>query len=238
MMLLAMLTLASRLHAITGDHENFVATYDRYASGRARRVVVAVNLEHDEGELLLVRLPDDDRGEARLLDRQELDYRPVAVRFEKLVHPKDIVVDVFVRHPPLAVVGHVTGDRLSIISDGYTGRTADLDHDGIPEIVTSGYAGFSPCGGADIGGSILRWNGRRYAGDGRHYIAFLNAAYPEYELHLSAKKHYVVHLYGRGKALLDDERMTPGKVFSTEDDCHIFAVQGAKGTWAFLEERP
>jgi hypothetical protein len=236
MMLLAMLTLASRLHAITGEHEYFVETYDRYSSGRPRRVVVAVNLL-DDGELLLARLPDDDRGSARLLDRQAIDFRPVGIRFEKLVDRKDVIVDLFVPHPPRAIVDRVVGDRLIGISNDYTDNAADLDGDGIPEIISSGYIGPNHCGGGDMSPSILRWNGRRYHDDGRHYVAFAKEG-REYETRLSASKHYVVHLYGRGKALLDDEVMTPGMVFMTEDDCHVLAVRGAKGTWAFLEERP
>ena len=238
MMLLAMLTLAARLHALTGEHENFVETYDHYASGRPRRVVVAVNLERESaGELLLVRLPDDDDGRARLLDRQAIDDRPVAIRFEKLVDRKDVVVDLFVRHPPRAIVDRVVGDRLIRISDDYTDDAADLDGDGIREIISSYYIGPNHCGGGDMSPSILRWNGRRYQNDGRHYVAFADER-REYENKLSASKHYVVHLYGRGKALLDNEVMTPGKVFRTTEACHVLAVKGAKGTWAFLEERP
>ena len=238
MMLLAVLTLASRLQAVTGQHETFIETYDRYASGRPRRVVVAVNLQ-ESGELILARLPDDDRGKARLLARQSIDFRPVALHFVKLIDPKDIVVEVFVNHPPHDVVARVTGNRLQIICDDYSGDAPDLDHDGIPEIVTSGYIGPNHCGGGDNSNSILRWNGRRYRSDGRHYVAIArNHPGGDYEQKLSAAKHYVAHLYGRGKALLDGEALTPGKVFTTEDDCHIFAVQGAKGIWAFLEERP
>ena len=123
-------------------------------------------------------------------------------------------------------------------ADGYTSEwlVPDLDHDGVPEIISIGYLGPTPCG-EENGIHVAWWNGTRYRTDKRHYVALAGNG-RGYQMRLSASKHYVVHVYGKGRALLDDEPVTPGKVFTTEDDCHTFAVKGSTSAWAFLEERP
>jgi hypothetical protein len=231
--LLAATALAARLGAIDAIE------YDRYASGRPRRVVAAYDAdeESERGEVRLLRLPDDDRGKPRVLDRDACEAKIASLEVVRLVDEQDIVVYLRVNHVR-AVVDRVRGDRIVRIADDYTSEwlVPDLDHDGVPEIISVGYIGRDQCG-EENGIDVAWWNGTRYRLDKRRYRA-LATNDRGYEMKLSASKHYVVHLYGRGKALLDDEPMTPGKVFSTEDDCHVFAVQGAKGTWAFLEERP
>jgi len=229
---LAATALAARLGAVDAIE------YDHYASGRPRRVVAAYVDEDDgRGEVRLLRLPDDDHGKPRVLDRDPCESKIASLEVVRLVDERDIVITLWENHP-YAVVDRVRGNRIVRIADGYTNEwlIPDLDRDGVPEIITIGYIGRDPCG-EENGIHVAWWNGTRYRIDKRHYVALADHT-RGYEMHLSASKHYVVHLYGKGRVLLDDEPVAPGKVFTTEDDCHTFAVKGSKSAWVFLEERP
>jgi hypothetical protein len=173
--LLAATALVARLGATTAE------PYDFYKSGRPRRVVAYFQ---DASDVRLLRLPDRDRGKARVLDHEVCDAGQCALEWAHLIDPYDLVISMDIGRG-YAVADRIRGDRFVRIWEGEVSFTPDLDGDGV-----------------------------------------------------DASKHYVVHVYRGGHALLDDEPLTPGEVFTTEDSCHIFAVKGTKSAWAFLEERP
>jgi hypothetical protein len=220
------------------DQRILAAVYDRYPSGQPRRVAATFG-NVGEGKLLLVRFPDSDSGKPLVLDRQELESGPGEVRIETIIDPKDIVVELDARHGSSAIVDRVLDDRLVRIADSF-GEAIDLDGDGVPEIISGGYAGGNKCG-ASSSVWLARWNGKRFIGDERNYVTVLSpgAGAESDEVLLSASKHYVVRRFGRGRVTLDDEAIEPGKPFKTEEDCHVIALHGAgPKTRVFLEELP
>jgi hypothetical protein len=210
--------------------------YDRYPSGRPRRVVAAIG-DSEDGNLMLFRFPDSGHGKPRLLDRQELDSGASSVALMHIIDPKDVIVTLTAGRGGTAIVERVAGNRLIQIADGYT-EAIDLDSDGVPEIIATGYLGRNQCG-VEIGTWLAHWNGKRFVNDGRRYVTVLSpgGGTEDDEILLSASKRYVVRLFGRGRVTLDGERIQPGKPFKTEEDCHTIALHGdTSKTRAFLEE--
>ncbi len=219
------------------DHSTIQAVvYDRYPSGRPRRVVAAIG-NFEEGNLMLFRFPDSGRGKPRVLDRQELDSGPTSVTLNHIIDPKDVVVTLAEGHGGAAIVERVVGDDLVQIADGFT-EAIDLDGDGVPEIIATGYLGRNKCG-FEIGTWLAHWNGKHFVNDGRRYVTVLlpGGGTEDDEILLFASKRYVVRLFGRGRVTLDGKRVQPGKPFKTEEDCHSIALHGGNSkTRAFLEE--
>jgi hypothetical protein len=210
--------------------------YSRYPSGRPRFVVTATR---DPDELLLLRYRDARGAEPRVVDREALDGPPSEVWLERVIDPNDVIVSFNIRHGSYNIVDRIVNQRFVRICDGFR-EAIDLDGDGVPEIIDNAYGGQNDCG---VYGStwLQHWNGKRYVGDERRYLAVLwpGAGTEDEELHLSSSKRYAVRLFGPGRVTLDGERIEPGKVFTTEEDCHKIALHDAKpNTRAFLEELP
>jgi hypothetical protein len=231
--------LTRRLQPLADPDSRIIATvFDKYPSGRPRRVVAAFG-NFGQGILLLILLPDSAHGKPRVLDRETLDSGAAEVRLEKLIDAKDVVVSLFVRHGTTAIVDRVIKDRLVRIADEF-GEAIDLDGDGVPEIITAVYGGRNQCG-VYLYVSLARWNGKRYVDDGRRYITLLSRgkAMDSDELLLSASKHYVLRIFGPGRVTLDDDDVEPEKPFKTNEDCHTVALHGSSArTRAFIEEKP
>jgi hypothetical protein len=231
--------LTSRLKPLAGSGDRIIATvFDEYPNGRPRRVVATFG-DSVRGILRLILLPDSTRGKPRVLDREALDGGPGEVRLEKVIDAKDIVVTVSVRHGTRSIVDRVIADRLVRIADDF-GEAIDLDDDGVPEIITPSYAGRNRCG-VSLLVFVARWNGKRYATDGRRYITVLSRGEgtDSDELLLSASNHYVVRVFGPGRVTLDEHSVEPRKPFRTNEDCHTVALHGSGAhTRALLEERP
>jgi hypothetical protein len=227
MAIFAAAALAARLHV------DQALVYDRYKSGRPRRVVGIVANDEDEGEVRLLRLPDRDNGEARIVARDALEFAPVSVEFVRLIDARDVQVDLKTKHGS-AVVYRVRGDRLVGIVETNGPHIVDLDGDGVPEIINAAYEGMSECG-VRIFVELLRWNGSAYDDDGHRYVTFLHG--DDAQVELSASKRYVLRVYGgRAAVQLDGESLAPGKPFTTEEGCHDLVARG--GGWALLEELP
>jgi hypothetical protein len=157
--------LTNRLKTLAASGDRIIATvFDEYPNGRPRRAVATFG-NSVEGILRLILLPDSTRGKPRVLDREALDSGPGEVRLEKLIDAKDIVVTLSVRHGTRSIVDRVIADRLVRIADDF-GEAIDLDGDGVPEIITSSYAGRNRCG-VSLFVFLARWNGKRYATDRR-----------------------------------------------------------------------
>jgi hypothetical protein len=231
--------LTRRLKPLAGSGDRIIATvFDEYPDGRPRRVVATFG-DSVRGILRLILLPDSKRGKPRVLDREELESGPGDVHLEKVIDAKDIVVTLSVRHGTASIVDRVIADRLVRIADDF-GEAIDLDGDGVPEIITPSYAGRTRCG-VSLLVFVARWDGKRYATDGRRYITVLSRdeATDSDELLLSASKHYVVRVFGPGRVTLDEHSVEPGKPFRTTEDCHTVALHGSGAhTRALLEERP
>jgi hypothetical protein len=249
--------LVKRLHIDTVEDRGQVGVYDRYPSRRPRLVIAATHTSFSDGEVLLIRLPDSNRGSGKIADRQTPDTAPYEISFVHLVDPKDVSVDCFSKHGNVGVVYRVRGERLVEIADTFAGpsNTPDLDGDGIPEIVWNAYVGHNECGVHLVGG-VDQWNGTEYVSDGKHYAAITSATVGQesgtYEFHAPESSfeplpsHYLLHLYrGRGVTSLqvrvDDEQVSPGKRLDLEVDCHTLdvAIQGKRGAtaWVMIEER-
>jgi len=216
----------------------FATVFDKYQSGRPRRVVAAFGAS-DEGTMLLIRFPDSSRGRPRILDRETLDGHPVGVTLEKVIDAKDVVVSVPVRHGERSNVYRVIADHFVQISDEF-GQAIDLDGDGVREIIALSYGGQDECGVKSFV-YVARWNGKEYVGDDRRYRTMLSPGEgtDADELLLSASKRYVVRIFGPGRVTLDGRAVVPGKPFRTEEDCHSIALHdGSARTRAFLEEAP
>lgn len=235
--LLLAASLLQRLHPIIPPgFEADAMIYDRYRSGRPRRVIATIgrgNFIDSEGEILLVRLPDSDSGAPVVSDREKLESHATGLSFVKLVDPKDIVVDLPGRHQDFAIVYRVRHDHPVQIADEFW-RAVDLDGDGIPEIIATMYRGQNECEDFAPGVAVLRWDGQRYVGDGREYAGFAFRDGKEDDLALSSTKRYVVHLYLGAKATIDGTPVPAGKPLAFDDGCHAFGISG-RG-WAFLEE--
>jgi len=244
--------------AIADVRPDGVGVYSRYRSGRPRLVVVGRYIGFSDGEILLVRLPDRDRGKGKVVDRFDPESGAYGVTFLPLVDQRNVVVEVAVNHPPAAVVFRVRGEKLVKIAEAPVGgsNTPDLDGDGVPEIVWTGYSGRTRCG-VSLGTGVLRWNGKEYKSDGRHYVASERATVGEtrepyvFEIPdrpaLPPPRGYVVRVYpGRGvkrvRVLIGGKPIKPGKVFKLQENCHAFDVKvaGRAGAtaWATLEARP
>ncbi|HEY4641828.1 MAG TPA: hypothetical protein VII75_10830 [Thermoanaerobaculia bacterium] len=231
--------LTRRLEPLAPSGSRIIAAvFDEYPSGRPRRVVATFG-NSVEGTLLLFLFPDSARGAPRILDRETLESGPGEIRLEKVIDAKDVVVSLFIRHGTTDIVDRVIADRLVRIADDY-GEAIDLDGDGVPEIIASSYAGRNRCGVVPFV-YLGRWNGKRYVSDGRRYVTVLSrgTGTDTDELLLSASKHYVVRIFGRGRVTLDDDSVAPGKRFRTNEDCHTIALHDSDArTRAFIEELP
>jgi len=212
------------------------AVYSRYASGRPRLVVKATR---DPDALLLLRYADVRGAKPRVVARDDLDAPPFEVSLQKVIDAKDIVVEMLVRRPPARIVDRIVGNRFVRISDGF-GEAIDLDGDGVPEVIFTGYNGQNECG-VRLSVFLQRWNGKRFEDDDRRYVDLLSMrrGTDNDEIHLSATKRYAVRLFGPGRFMLDDEEIKPGRPFKTEEDCHSIELRGGTAkTRAFLEELP
>jgi hypothetical protein len=231
--------LTRRLQPLADSDSRIIATvFDEYPSGRPRRVVATFG-DSVRGVLLLILLPDSARGKPRILDRETLDSGAGEVRLEKLIDAKDVVVSLSVRHGTSYIVDRVIADRLVRIAGDF-GEAIDLDGDGVPEIIARSYAGRNQCG-VYLYVSLARWNGKRYVDDGRRYVTVLSPGKgtDSDELFLSASKHYAVRIFGPGRVTVDEDDVEPDKLFTTNEDCHTFALQDSSArTRAFLEEKP
>jgi len=234
-----------------------VGVYSRYRDGRPNLVVVGRYVGFNEGEVLLIRLPDRDGGKGKVTDRYDPEGGVLEVTFLPLVDRKDVVLEVAQNHGPGGRVLRVLGDELEEISDALAGRsnTPDLDGDGVPEIVWGGYVGQRGCGSV-FGAGVLRWNGHRYDSDGRNYAALDGATggtssgpydFPIPDSSVTPKpRRYVLHVWRqRGvktvRVLIDGKKIAPETPLRLADGCHTFALR-VTGTseamaWALLEGR-
>ena len=235
--------------ALADDHR---LVYSRYKDGRPRLEIVARYLDFDDGEVLLLRYPDRAGAKGKVIDRYDPDGGALGVTLMPLIDRKDIVVEVASKHNRDGRVLRVVHDKLEEIAPAFAGpeNTPDLDGDGIPEIVSSGYVGRTQCG-VDIASRLLRWNGDEYVLDKRHYVvAARSGESVDFEIPdspaMPKPKHYVLHLYRlhgakSARVLIDDEEILPETPIELEDDCHTFNVKviGTPGAaaWALLEAR-
>jgi len=231
--------LTRRLEPLAGSERRILAAvFDKYRSGRPRRVVAAIE-DSAEWPLLLVLFPDSARGIPRILDRETLDSVPGEIRLERVIDAKDVVVSQRIRHGERANLYRVIANHFVQISNEF-GEAIDLDGDGVREIIALSYDGKDQCGVKTFV-YVAHWNGKQYVGEDRRYRTMLTAGKGEDtdELLLSASKHYVMRIFGPGRVTLDDDDVVPGKPFSTDDDCHAIALHdGSARTRAFLEEVP
>jgi hypothetical protein len=253
--------IINRVRLFAGKHVACAAVYSSYDSGRPRLVVAGIDKGNfsDAGELLLVRLPDATSGRGVVLDRLILDAGAMELSFIPLLDPKDVAVELHLKHPPQGVTVRVVGSKLEQIADTLATpqNTVDLDRDGVPEIITGFESGAGACG---IRGSprILRWNGTEYAYDGKRYAAMIEARVgaPVAELGFDARsitinaappRPYVLRLFpqqgiDRVRVMVDDELVTAGERVLLENDCHTITAQasGRNGAvvFVFLEEQP
>jgi hypothetical protein len=249
--------LLARLRPLLKAENAYVAVYDRYKSGRPRRVVAATDSgipgSEIEDRLLLVRLPDRDGGAGVLLD--EMSILPaVSLELLRLADPVDISLVMQAPHNEVGGVYRIVNDRFHEIADApaYPANTPDLDGDGIPEIVRVRPGGFGEdeCGTLILY-SLLRWDGTHYAEDDHVYPVILNtegggtAAEDSFTLpagHRTSLELRVVRDKGitSVKVTLDGKPFPPGEVLSFQPGCHRIKLEvtGAAGARAFaLVER-
>lgn len=204
--------------------------YSRYPNGKPRLVV---KTKTDPDEVLLVRMPGNV-----ILDRQPLDDRAVEVTLQRLIDPQDVVVEMFAPHTPGANLYRVRGNKLVFIglASVYWGLiAADLDHDGVPEIITTGCCHPTKCG-VMIGSGVMRFNGKEYVDDEVDYINYTAASETTRteEFAVEEEGPYVVHVYhDRGvtaRVTIDDEPVADGQRVELEKDCHalVIAPKGRK----------
>jgi hypothetical protein len=176
--------LLRRLGPVLDGHAATAVVYRSYASGRPQLVVVAARREEDaygerteEGDVLLVRFPDAAQGRLRVLHHTRIDWLPITIEVVHVIDPDDILVTCMARHSPPAFLYRVEGQRLVEIADFsvYWGLlTADLDHDSVPELISTGCCDPTQCGmGIPI--RVQTYDGKRYRADKRTYIDFLSA---------------------------------------------------------------
>lgn len=253
-------TLMNRIRPLAGKHLACAAVYSSYKSGRPRLVVAGIDKGNfsDAGELLLIRLPDAASGRGVVLDRMSLEAGAMELSFIRLVDPKDIAVELHLKHPPSGITVRVIDGKLDQIAAALAmpQNVADLDGDGIPEIIIGFEQGAGECG---VRGSplILRWNGSEYANDGKRYAAMIEAraGEPVEELEFDARsitheaappRPYVLRVFPqpgvkRVEVTVDDEPVAAGERVLLESDCHTMSARasGRKGAvfFAFLEEQ-
>lgn len=235
-------TLLERVASVDPNHDVTAIEYDRYRSGRPRRVIATIgSFDYEANEVLLLRLPDDDTGKPRVLDRKPLDERPVSLSLQRLIDPKDVVVQLFANHTPGAELYRVRGDRLVWFGEPsvYWGLiSADLDHDGVPEIISSGCCWHTQCG-VMIWVGIERFNGRKYVEDGHKYLWYRAAAAGtkplDDEFYVDADPAHATRKFRvrtftegritRSRVTIDDESVgQDGFVMLETDDCHTIHV--------------
>jgi hypothetical protein len=241
---------------IAGLQPDGVGVYSRYKDRRPRLVIAARYFDFSNGEVLLVRFPDRDGVKGKIVDRYDPEAGALEVTFLPLIDRKNVVVTVASKHSVGGRVLRVVREKLEEIAQDFAGpsNTPDLDGDGVPEIVWSGYMGPTECG-PRVSGGILRWDGDYYVGDGRHYVVVQSATVGspgQYEFVIPdtpatpAPRHYIMHVHRlRGaratRVLIDDEEITPETPITLENDCHTFELQvtGTPGAtaWALLEAR-
>jgi hypothetical protein len=250
----------ARVRALAGQHVPQTLVYDRYAGGRPRLVIAAIDEGHFDvpGGLLLIRLPDAPGGSGRIVDRLQLEAGAMELSLIPVVDRKDISVLLHVKHGESGVLVRVDGGRRLIIIANLLvseGNMADFDGDGIPELIGGYQSGAGTCDGPRGEPVIYRWNGTHYQQDGRSYAAMMhgvagqppqsdgfgppsgpqNATY-----HLRLVQHYGTQSV---KVFVDNEPVAAGQHFPLEDDCHTMTidVRGERGAqaWAFIErDRP
>jgi hypothetical protein len=221
LILIACVVLAPRLFAQLED-----VVYDRYRSG-APRLVIRATEEPDE--VLLVRMPGN-----HILDRKPLDDRAVEITIQRILDPKDVVVEMTAPHTPGANIYRVRGNKLVFIGQPsvYWGLiVADLDHDGTPELITTGCCDPTPCG-VMIGAGIERFDGKMYVDDGRNYVhyATADAAGGTGEFAIKDKGAYIVHIYrdrdvASARVTIDHEVVADGERVKLEKDCHTITLE-------------
>lgn len=209
--------------------------YDRYPSGRPRRAIVVVANDAHSGEVQLLLYPDSADATPEVLDRDEIEEgAPGNPRFQKIFDERDVVVDVVLPQDTSSSAYRVTDDGgLEEFAAGFD-LVADVDGDGVPELIGRDYAGMNRCGVAEVI-TLFRRSGTSYASDDRKYVADVASGGPELPLLLSAAKRYVAHVYGRGAATLDGKAVRAETELRLTDGCHTLGVNG--DAWAFLEER-
>lgn len=248
--------LMNRIRPLVGKHLACAAVYSSYQSGRPRLVVAGIDKGNfsDDGELLLVRLPDAATGGGVILDRMILDAGVMELSFIRLLDPKDIAVTLHRKHLPSGVTVRVLEGKLDQIADALAmpQNVVDLDGDGLREIITGFEPGAGTCG---IRGHprILRWNGSEYAYDGKSYAAMIEAraGAPVEEIEFDARsstfdaaappRPYVLRLFkqpgvDRVEVTVDDEPVGAGARVLLENDCHTMTARasGRSGAVAFV----
>jgi hypothetical protein len=247
--------LVARLRPLLKEETAVAQVYDRYKSGRPRRVVAAEShgrLLDGEGRLLLVRLPDRDQGAGELLD--ETTTIPLSdLELLRLVDPLDVCISGSDDHSDIGYVYRIVNDRFHEVADApaFAGNTPDVDGDGTPEIVRAHYGGpgEDECGTV-VNYSLLRWDGTRYAEDDHVYPMILNAEAGEApkEDSFTAPAGHAIYLrlrIPRDKGITSakvtvDGKPVPAGEFSVKPGCHRvkLEVTGAAGARAFaLVER-
>jgi hypothetical protein len=217
---------------IAGLQPDGVGVYSRYKDGRPRLVVAARYFDFSTGEVLLVRLPDRDAAKGKVIDRYDPEAGAMAVSFWPLIDRKDVVIQVAAKHSEEGRVLRVVHDKFEEIAQAFAGpqNTPDLDGDGVPEIVWSGYMGPTECG-PRVSGGVLRWDGDYYAGDGRQYVVVQRATVGwagQYEFVIPdtpvtpAPRQYILHLHRlRGaktaRVLIDEENVAPETPITLEN---------------------
>ena len=224
--LLALALLASTIAPATS------VVYSRYPNGKPRLVV---KTKTDPDEVLLVRMPGNV-----VLDRQPLEERAVEVTLQRLLDPQDVVVEMFAPHTPGANLYRVRGNKLVFIGEPsvYWGLiAADLDHDGVPELISTGCCHHTQCG-VMIPSSVMRFNGKEYVDDERDYINYTAASEKRRSAEFAVEEEdtYIVHVYrDRGisaaRVTIDDEPVVDGQRVELEKDCHTLLIEpkGRKG---------
>jgi hypothetical protein len=247
--------LLARLRPLLKSENVYVEVFDRYKSGRPRRVVAAVNnggrAPEAEGRLLLVRLPDRDKGTGVLLDETTI-IPPNGLDLLRLADPIDISVVGTADHNEIGNVYRIVNDRFHEIADAPATITPDVDGDGVPEIVRVEYGGFgeNDCGTLILYG-LLRWDGTRYADDGHAYpvILWAEAGDPPDESsftlpagHQTSLQLRIVRDKGITEAnvTIDGKPVPAGELVSFPPGCHEIKLEvtGTAGARAFaLVER-
>lgn len=253
--------LLDRIHHLVGDHLAYAAAYSLYASGRPRVVVAASQLAEpleERGVIWLLRFPDSHRGPVKVLQKLDIDMRPVELQIVRLIDRKDVLVTFMAPHSPPGIIYRVAGNRLvRITTDDYNvywGFLAvDIDHDGVPELISTGCCDRTPCGiGIFVG--VLKYDGRKYKSDGRRYIQLTGAlaGRPRYDDNLiipeppdgMSRKRYAIHIInveaGRARVQLDGRDIvstTKPRHFTTvvrrmeldyrqsPNNCHTLSIQ-------------